>query len=61
MPFVVESGGRFEWEAWMWLRSQVKQLPEDTQPAELARAYKVVSCAIQGQLARQLRKAGGLT
>ena len=60
VPFVVECGGRLGGEARQWLRDQVRQLPEDTQSKELARAYKVVSCAVQGQIARQLRKAAGL-
>ena len=60
VPFVVESGGRLGGEARQWLRTHVAQLPADTQQQELARAYKAVSCAVQGQLARQLRKAAGL-
>ena len=55
-----QDGGRLGGEARQWLRSHVAQLPEDVRQQELARAYKVVSCALQGQLARQLRKAAGL-
>ena len=60
VPFVLECGGRLGGEARQWLRSHVVALPEDTQQQELARAYKVVSCALQGQVARQLRRAAGL-
>ena len=60
VPFVVECGGRLGGEARQWLRSHVAQLPEDRQQQELARAHKVVNCALQGQVARQLRRAAGL-
>jgi hypothetical protein len=60
VPFVLECGGRLGGEARQWLRCHVAQLPEDTQQQELTRAHKVVSCALQGQVARQLRKAAGL-
>ena len=60
VPFVLECGGRLGGEARQWVRAHVAQLPEDTQQLELARAYKVVSCALQGQISRQLRKAAGL-
>ena len=60
VPFVLECGGRLGGEARQWLRSHVAELPEDTQLQEVTRAYKVVSCALQGQIARQLRKAAGL-
>ena len=60
VPFVVETGGRVGSEACQWLRSQIEQLPEDIQHLERIRVYKVVSCAIQGQIARQRRKAAGL-
>ena len=60
VPFVLECGGRLGGEARQWLRSHVAQLPEDTRQQELTRAHKVVSCALQGQVARQLRKAAGL-
>ena len=39
---------------------QAKTLPEDQQAAELIRAYKVVSCVVQTQLALQRRRAAGL-
>ena len=60
VPLVVESGGRLGGEARQWLRALVAQLPEDKKQQELARAHKVVSCALQGQVARQLRRAAGL-
>ena len=58
--FAVETGGRLGGEARAWLLSHVRELPEDAQPAELARAYQVLSCALQRQLAQQLRRAAGL-
>ena len=60
VPFIVECGGRLGGEARQWLREQVQQLPSDIQATELSRAYRIVSCALQGQIARQLRKAAGL-
>ena len=59
-PLALEIGGRVGAEARLWLLSQVRQLPQDTQTAELARAYKVLSCALQTELARQLRRAAGV-
>ena len=59
-PFVVETPGRLGGEARQWLLRQVRTLPADRQPAELARAYRVVSCAVQAQLALQRRRAAGL-
>ena len=58
--FVVEATGRLGGEARQWLKAHVRELPADTQAAELARAYRVVSCAIQRQVAQQLRQAAGL-
>ncbi len=58
--FVVEVHGRVGGEARQWIRQQVLQLPEDEQVREQARAYQVVSCTLQTQLARQLRSAAGL-
>ena len=58
--FAVESAGRLGAEARQWLVSHVRELPEDEQPAELARAYCAISCAVQRRLARQLRQAAGL-
>ena len=58
--FVVELAGRLGGEARLWLRRQVLALPQDLRAAELSRAYKVVSCTVQSQLALQLRKASGL-
>ena len=59
-PFAVELPGRLGAEARLWLLSQVRRLPKDQQSFELARAYRVVSCAVQAEAARQLRKAAGL-
>ena len=58
--FVVETGGRLGGEARQWLQRHVEQLPEDLRTSELNRAYKAISCAVQSQLARQLRAAAGL-
>ena len=59
-PFAVETPGRVGAEARAWLLAQVRQLPAEEQARELLRAYKVVSCAVQGHVAQQLRKAAGL-
>ena len=58
--FAVETFGRVGVEARQWLRRLTLDLPEDQQTAELTRAYKVISCAVQAELAVQLRKASGL-
>ena len=58
--FVVEHGGRLGGEARQWLRRHIEQLPDDVQTHEARRAYKVVSCAVQSQIARQLRAASGM-
>ena len=58
-PFVVETPGRIGAEGRLWLLSEVRQLPPDMQAPELARAYKVVSCAVQTEIVRQLRRAAG--
>ena len=60
VPFSIECGGRLGGEARSWLRAQVRALPDDIQLSELSRAYRIISCAVQGQIARQLRKAAGL-
>ena len=59
-PFVVETPGRLGGEARQWLLRQVRTLPGDQQAGELARAYRVISCAVQAQLALQRRRAAGL-
>ena len=59
-PFAVETPGRLGAEARQWLLTQVRALPQDQQMKELTRAYKVVSCAVQGETAQQLRRAAGL-
>ena len=60
VPFVVETPGRIGAEARFWLLAQARALPDDTQQAELARAYKAISCAVQSDVAKQLRRAAGL-
>ena len=59
-PFAVETPGRLGAEARLWLLTQVRALPTEQQSKELMRAYKVVSCAVQAETARQLRRAAGL-
>ena len=57
---VVELPGRLGGEARLWLKQMVRaHLPEDRWTHELSRAYKVLSCTVQSQLARQLRSAAG--
>ena len=60
VPFALEVGGRVGAEARAFLLGEVRELPPDVQQRELQRAYKVVSCALQTELARQLRKAAGV-
>ena len=60
VAFAVETPGRLGAEARLWLLAQVRALPQDQQAFELTRAYKVISCAVQGATAMQLRKAAGL-
>ena len=60
VAFVVEASGRVGAEARQWLLSHVRDLPVDLQPKEVTRAYQAISCAIQAQVARQLREASGL-
>ena len=58
--FAVETYGRVGAEARQWLLRLCRELPEDMQTAELTRAYKVISCAVQAELALQLRRASDL-
>ena len=58
--FVVEAFGRVGAEARQWLQKQSHEVPEDKRVAELTRAYKAVSCAVQAEMAKQLRAASGL-
>jgi hypothetical protein len=58
--FAVETPGRVGAEARVWLLSEVQHLAPDTQTAELGRAYKVISVAVQTEAVRQLRRAAGL-
>ena len=59
-PFIVEAPGRIGAETRFWLLHQTRQLPDDMQARELDRAYRVLSCAVQSETAKQLRKAAGL-
>lgn len=60
VPFIVETPGRIGAEARFWLLQQIRQLPEDMQAAELDRAYRIISCVVQSEAAKQLRKAAAL-
>ena len=51
VAFAVELSGRLGAEARQWLGHQTQRLPEDQRQYELTRAYKVVSCAVQSQMA----------
>ena len=59
-PVILEAGGRLGAEARLWLKAEVRRLPDAEQARELARAHRVLSCGLQGELARQLRAAAGL-
>ena len=59
-PFAVETPGRLGAEARQWLMTQIRLLAVDEQTFELARAYKVLSCAVQRETAMQLRRAAAL-
>ena len=58
--FAVEAYGRVGNEARRWILAEISELPTDVQTNERIRAYRVVSCAVQSQVARQLREAAGL-
>ena len=58
-PFALEIGGRIGAEARLWLLSEIRLLPDDIQTMELARAYRVISCALQTGIVKQLRRASG--
>ena len=60
IPFAVETPGRLGAEARAWLLGQVCNLPVEDQTRELMRAYRVISCAVHGNMAQQLRRAAGL-
>ena len=60
IPFVVETGGRVGAEARHWLHALTREWPKDQQAKELTRAYKSVSCALQSEVAGQLRRCAGL-
>ena len=59
-PFAVETPGRLGAEARQWLMTQMRLLAVDVQTFDLARAYKVLSCAVQRETAMQLRRAAAL-
>ena len=59
-PFAVEVGGRVGAEARAFFLSRIRELPQDIQCPVLQRACKVVSCALQTEVSRQLRKAASL-
>ncbi len=60
VPFVLETGGRVGAEARHWLHALTRELPQDQQAKELTRAYKALSCALQSEVARQLRGCADL-
>ena len=57
--FAVESPGRLGAEARLWLLCHACELPPDQLARELTRAYKSISCAVEGETAWQLRRAAG--
>ena len=59
-PFAMETPGRICAEARFWLLAKVRELPPDMQRSEIDRAYRMLSCAVQSECAKQLRKAAGL-
>ena len=61
VPFVVEGCGRLGGEARAWLRMGASGQPVDLLVSELTRAHRVVSAAVQGETARVLRAAAGLS
>ena len=60
VPFALETPGRMGAEATAWLLAKARRLPTDMQSAEMTRAYKVLSCALQTEVVRQLRRAAGI-
>ena len=60
VAFAVEGGGRLGAEARGWLRMGASGQPGDVTVAELTRAHRVISAAVQGETARALRAAAGL-
>ncbi|CAK0858663.1 unnamed protein product, partial [Prorocentrum cordatum] len=51
-PFVFEAGGRLGAETRVWLKAEVRRLPDAEQARELARAHRALTCGLQGELAR---------
>ena len=60
VAFAVEGFGRLGGEARGWLKKGAYSQLGDLQVAELTRAHRVVSAAVQGETARALRAAAGL-
>ena len=60
VAFAVEGCGRLGGEARAWLRRGASGQPDDVQVAELTRAHRIISAAVQGETARALRAAAGL-
>ena len=60
VAFAVEGCGRLGGEARAWLKRGAYSQLGDFQVAELTRAHRVVSAAVQGETARALRAAAGL-
>ena len=60
VAFAVEGCGRLGGEARAWLKKGAYSQLGDLQVAELTRAHRVISAAVQGETARALRAAAGL-
>ena len=60
VAFAVEGLGRLGGEARAWLKNGAYSQLGDVQVAELTRAHRIISAAVQGETARALRTASGL-
>ena len=60
VAFAVEGCGRLGGEARAWLKAGAHSQPGDLQVAELTRAHRIISAAVQGETSRALRAAAGL-
>ena len=60
VAFAVEGCGRLGGEARAWLKKGAYSQLGDVQVAELTRAHRIISAAVQGETARALRAAAGL-
>ena len=60
VAFAVEGLGRLGGEARAWLKAGAYSQLGDVQVAELTRAHRIISAAVQGETARALRSAAGL-